>query len=83
MLNREVFSFQQTEAIYVMTDVALIAATVKASLHEVAKQAEGLATGLQNAAPGSAALTPNKSVQYLFSTAEQLAKLAEDCDKLR
>lgn len=83
MLVSEAHCLKQTQAVYVMTDVALIAATVKTTLQEVAKQAEGLATGLQNAAPGSAALTPNKSVQYLFSTSEQLAKLAEQCDKLR
>lgn len=65
-----------------MTDLAIIKATAKTSLLEIAKQAAALGNGLQNAAPGDRAGSPNNSVQYLLSTAESLAKIAEECEKL-
>lgn len=65
-----------------MSDIAIIKATAKTTLMEIAKQAAALGTGLQMAAPGDKAGAPNHSVQYLLSTSESLAKIAEDCEKL-
>lgn len=65
-----------------MTDLAIIRATAKTSLLEIAKQATALGNGLQNAAPGDRAGAPNNSVQYLLSIADSLTKTAEDCEKL-
>jgi hypothetical protein len=63
-----------------MSEIAVIAATAKVSLQEIAKQAKALATGLQNAAPGDKVSNPNNSILYLFDTAENLSKLAEECE---
>lgn len=71
-----------TGMVVVMSDLAILAASIKTTLLEVAKQASALGIGLQNAAPGDKLGTPNNSVQYLLSTSESLAKLAEICDKL-
>ncbi|MBV9575648.1 MAG: hypothetical protein JO149_03395 [Gammaproteobacteria bacterium] len=65
-----------------MTEVAIIAASMKSTLKEIAKQAMALGTGLQNAAPGDKTGAPNNSVQYLLTIAENLGQLAEECDKL-
>lgn len=67
---------------YIMSEMAIIAASMKSTLKEIAKQATALGTGLQNAAPGDKTGAPNNSVQYLLSVAENLAKIAEECDKL-
>jgi hypothetical protein len=69
--------------IYFMTDTAILAASVKSELLEIAKQALALGTGLQNAAPGDKSGGPNNSVSYLLSIAENLAKLAEECGKIQ
>jgi hypothetical protein len=66
----------------IMTDMAIIKATAKVTLLDIAKQAKALGTGLQNAAPADKSGTPNNSIQYLFSVAECLATLAENCDTL-
>ncbi|MBA3661659.1 MAG: hypothetical protein H0W64_08025 [Gammaproteobacteria bacterium] len=68
--------------VVVMSDMALILASVKTALQEIAKQSAALGIGLQNAAPGDPSGTPNNSVQYLLTTSESLAKMAKDCDKL-
>lgn len=65
-----------------MSEMAIIAASMKSTLKEIAKQATALGTGLQNAAPGDKTGAPNNSVQYLLSIAENLGKIAEECDKL-
>lgn len=65
-----------------MTDLITIKASAKITLLEIAKQALALGTGLQNAAPSEKAGTPNTSVQYLLSTAENLIKIAEECEKM-
>ena len=72
----------QLRMVIFMSDIAIIAASVQATLKEIAKQASALGTGLQNAAPGEKAGTPNNSIQYLLSTAENIAKVAEECGKL-
>lgn len=64
-----------------MSDIVIIAASAKVTVTEIAKQANALATGLQNAAPGDKA-TPNNSVQYLFSMSESLYKIAEEYGKI-
>lgn len=71
-----------TKVVTVMSEVAILAATVKTTFLEIAKQAGALGVGLQNAAPGEKSATPNNSVQYLLHTHELLAKLAEECDQL-
>ena len=65
-----------------MSDLAIIAALVKSTLLEIAKQELALGTGLQNAAPGDKTGQPNRSVQYLIDSSEILTKLAEECDEL-
>lgn len=63
-----------------MSDLTILAATIKASLQEVAKQAAGLGTGLQNAAPGDKAGKPNNSVEYLLTISDTLEKFATQCE---
>ncbi|VVC75123.1 hypothetical protein AQUSIP_03990 [Aquicella siphonis] len=65
-----------------MSDAVILAASVKTTLLEIAKQAGALGTGLQNAAPGDKSGTPNNSVSYLLSIADSLAKIANECDKI-
>lgn len=65
-----------------MSDFAVIAASMQSSLQEIAKQAESLGTGLQNAAPSVRFGASNSSVQYLLSIAEELNKIAESCGQL-
>ena len=65
-----------------MTDIAIVVAAAKASLNEIAKQANALGTGLQNAAPGDRMGASNPSIQYLLTTAENLRAIAEKCEKL-
>jgi hypothetical protein len=65
-----------------MTDNAVLAATIKTTLLEIAKQASALGTGLLNAAPGDKSGTPNNSVSYLLNTSENLTKIAEECGKI-
>lgn len=84
MLNRESWRFPITitRPAVVMTDLAIVTASTKSGLHEIASQATGLAVGLQNAAPSDKLNTSNKSIQYLFDVADCLEKLAEECEKL-
>lgn len=65
-----------------MTDIAVTIALSEAALLDVAKQASGLAIGLQNAAPGSGAGAPNKSVQYLLDIAAYVTEAAARCKKI-
>lgn len=65
-----------------MSDLAIIVASAKMTLHEISKQSGALATGLQNASPSDRADTPNNSIQYLFAVAENLEKTAEECAKI-
>jgi len=65
-----------------MSDLRILAASTKGSLIEVARQADALGKGLQNAAPGNKTGTPNDSVTYLISISDSLGKIAEDCEKL-
>lgn len=71
------------EVIYYMSDAAILAASVKATLLEVARQAGALGLGLQNAAPGDKTGTPNNSVAYLLSVSESINTIAEDCGKIQ
>ena len=63
-----------------MSDIALLAASIKGSLLDIAKQAEALGIGLENVAPGSKRDKPNNSVVYLHATSESLIKIAEKCE---
>ncbi len=65
-----------------MSDTAIIASLAKTTLAEIAKQANTLGVGLQNAAPGDKTGTPNNSVQYLVEVAEMLNKKVEEFSKL-
>ena len=66
-----------------MSDAMVLAASIKTSLLEIAKQAAALGSGLQNAAPGDKnASAPNNSVTYLLKTAENITRIAEECGKL-
>ena len=66
-----------------MSDAAILAASVKATLLEVARQAGALGLGLQNAAPGDKTGTPNNSVSYLLGVSESINNIAEDCGKIQ
>jgi hypothetical protein len=54
----------------------------KSTLRDIAKHANNLANGLQNAAPPSEGGGVNKSVQYLLDTAAQLNELIESLDEV-
>jgi hypothetical protein len=68
--------------VIIMSDMDILAATIKSNLREIAKQAAALGTGLQNAAPGNKIDTPNNSIQYLLSVSDVLVKVADDCELL-
>ena len=72
----------QARMVIIMSDMDILAATIKSTLRDIAKQAGALGTGLQNAAPGNKTDTPNNSVQYLLGVSDVLAKTADDCDDL-
>lgn len=80
MLVREIKT-NSHGAIFYMSDAAILAAFVKTGLKEIARQAAALGAGLQNAAPGDKAGTPNNSVSYLFRISEDLSKIADECGK--
>lgn len=71
----------KTGAIYIMSDLTILAASVKTTLLEIARHASALGTGLQNAAPGERTGAPNNSVQYLITISETLTKYAEECER--
>lgn len=71
----------RTGAIFIMSDLTILAGSVKTTLLEIAHHASALGTGLQNAAPGDKTGTPNNSVQYLLGISESLLKIAEECEK--
>jgi hypothetical protein len=81
MLREEVV-FNQTRVVIVMSDIAIITSSVKATLSEIKEQAAKLGIGLSNAAPGSVTGTPNNSIQYLLKTADFLSASIENCEKL-
>jgi hypothetical protein len=66
-----------------MSDTAILAASVKITLLEIAKQASALGVGLQNAAPGEKTGVPNNSVQYLLNISTNITKIAADCEKFQ
>lgn len=82
MLIRESELPRSVGAVVIMSDIMIVAASVKSTILEIAKQSSALGTGLQNAAPGEKTGTPNNSVQYLLSTADDLTKIAEELEKL-
>jgi hypothetical protein len=74
-INSEVIN-NTNEVVYLMSDAAILAASVKTTLLEVAKQSNALGTGLQNAAPGGSS-SPNNSVNYLLAISEEINALVE------
>lgn len=64
-----------------MSDLAILVAMAKATLQEVSKQAAGLGTGLQNAAPGDKTNAPNNSVEYLLAISDALEKSSRKCEE--
>lgn len=79
MLSNKAEIFQPTRLVIIMSDLAILAASIKTALLDIAKQAQALGVGLQNAAPGDKLGAPNNTVQYLLETAENLAKMAQEC----
>jgi hypothetical protein len=71
--------FYQTGIVIIMSDLAIVAASLKNTLLEISKQASALGVGLQNAAPGEKVGAANNSVQYLLETSKGIAKIAEGC----
>jgi hypothetical protein len=82
MIIREFTEIKRNEVHYIMSDAVILAASIKTSLIEIAKQAAALGNGLQNAALGDTTGSPNNSVSYLLSTSENLLKMAEECGRL-
>lgn len=80
MLNKEESKSDRIGMVFYMSENAILAATVKTTLLEIAKQAGALGVGLQNAAPGEKTGTPNNSVQYLLHTSESILKIATECE---
>jgi hypothetical protein len=77
-----ILDVRRSEMSYIMSDVAIAGAAIKAALSETAKQTNALAVGLQNAAPTAHLTTPNDSIQYLFAISDCLMNAVEECDKL-
>lgn len=65
-----------------MSDIAQQAAIMQQTLQDIAKQANDLGVGLQNAAPSDKAGAPNPSIEYLTAVAGMLTELSEVCDPL-
>lgn len=80
MMLRKEFEVYPQGAVVIMSDTTILAAMAKAELAEIAKQANALGVGLQNAAPGDKAAAPNNSVQYLLDVAVCLTKKIEELD---
>lgn len=72
----------ESGVVIIMSDIAILAATVKTTLLDIAKQAQALGTGLQVAAPGDKSGAPNNSVQYLLTISENLVASAKECEAL-
>jgi hypothetical protein len=64
----------------IMSDLRILMVSATGSFLEIARQANALGTGLQNAAPGDKAGTPNSSVQYLLKISEVLTELAKQLE---
>lgn len=65
----------------IMSEVAVLASSVKTRIQEIAKQAMALASGLQNAAPGEKDI-PNASIQYLLAVSDALNEISEQLEML-
>lgn len=77
MQQNQVLSYPQGVVI-IMSDTAILASFARSALLDIAKQANALGVGLQNAAPGGQAGAPNNSVQYLLDVASMLTAKAEE-----
>ena len=62
-----------------MSNLVMIAASVKEELSYLAEQSERLAQGLQNVAPDSG--VPNNSIEYLQAISDTMKSAAENCEK--
>ena len=80
MLSHEIQCYQSMRVVTIMSELAILAASMKTALLEVAKQAQALGIGLQNAAPGDKSGVANDTIAYLLETAEMLRQVARDCD---
>ncbi|OGT37372.1 MAG: hypothetical protein A3F12_06335 [Gammaproteobacteria bacterium RIFCSPHIGHO2_12_FULL_38_14] len=65
-----------------MTDLQQFIQFVAAILQEIAKQAELLGAGLQNAAPSGSKVDTSSAILYLFAIASYLKQQAEICERL-
>ncbi|OGT65578.1 MAG: hypothetical protein A3J38_04110 [Gammaproteobacteria bacterium RIFCSPHIGHO2_12_FULL_45_9] len=63
----------------VMTNIEIAGNTAKEEIATIARQAMGLATGLQSVAPATSA--SSASVVYLMETAKQLAIVSDQLDE--
>ncbi|OGT45595.1 MAG: hypothetical protein A3E83_04060 [Gammaproteobacteria bacterium RIFCSPHIGHO2_12_FULL_41_20] len=63
----------------IMTNIEITPRTAKEEIDAIARQAAGLATGLQNVAP--AANKSSTSIVYLMAIAQQLATTSEQIDE--
>jgi hypothetical protein len=84
MIIRESTAYTNINGVvFCMSDAAILAASIKTALLEISRQAGALGAGLQNAAPGDRTGAANLSVSYLLDISENLAKIAEECGKIR
>ena len=81
MLKKQIICPQGV--VIVMSDIAILASSVKAALLEIARQANALGVGLQNASPGEKGSVPNYSIQYLLDVSAYLLKKAEALDSMK
>ena len=79
---REQAQVDSQGVVWIMSDIEIVASQVKMTLAEIAKQANVLGVGLQNAAPGDKLGAPNNSVQYLLDVSTKLNKKSEECAKI-
>lgn len=81
MLRQDASCYQQG-LVVIMSDTVILASQIRATLLEIAKQANALGVGLQNAAPADKTGAPNNAIQYLLDVAACLTKKAEECDSI-
>lgn len=81
MLRSE-HSIRTTGIVIIMSDLALLIASTKTTILQIAQQSNALANGLQNVAPGTKTGVANNSVQYLFGITDDLIKIADRCEEL-
>lgn len=82
MLELETVRYQPPVRVGIMSDMHILTASVVDTLKQISTQAQGLAKGLEEAAPGTSNIS-TRSVEYLYSVAEALKEITKECEKLQ